>query len=65
MPSAVYLKITFIILVFLAALFEAAGDIILKKWALDNKQIFFVLGLMVYGRLRVFLCRSIAHLLGH
>jgi len=48
MPSAVYLKITFIILVFLAALFEAAGDIILKKWALDNKQIFFVLGLMVY-----------------
>ncbi|PKL36753.1 hypothetical protein CVV38_02530 [Candidatus Peregrinibacteria bacterium HGW-Peregrinibacteria-1] len=48
MLSAISLKAIFFILVILAAILEASGDIILKKWALDGKQIFFILGLIVY-----------------
>lgn len=31
-----------------AAIFEAAGDIILKKWASDGKLSIFIFGLLVY-----------------
>jgi multidrug transporter EmrE-like cation transporter len=48
MTSEIALKTVFLILVFLAALLEASGDIILKKWALDGKHFFFILGLIVY-----------------
>ncbi len=41
-------KTIFLILIILAATLEAAGDIILKKWAIDSKQIVFVLGIVVY-----------------
>lgn len=41
-------KIIFLILVFLAAVFEAGWDIILKKWALDSKSYFFIIGITIY-----------------
>lgn len=41
-------KTVFLILVFFAAILEATGDIILKKWAIDGRQFFFALGLIVY-----------------
>ncbi|EKE11485.1 MAG: hypothetical protein ACD_15C00074G0002 [uncultured bacterium] len=48
MPTEITLKITFFVLVILAAILEASGDIILKKWATDQKQFLFVLGIIVY-----------------
>ncbi len=48
MTSETVLKTVFLVLVSLAAIFEASGDIILKKWAIDEKQFFFILGLIVY-----------------
>jgi multidrug transporter EmrE-like cation transporter len=48
MSSAVTVKTIFFILVIIAAILEASGDIILKKWALDGKHIFFISGMLVY-----------------
>lgn len=48
MTSETILKSIFFILITLAALFESFGDVILKKWAIDGKQIFFILGLVIY-----------------
>jgi multidrug transporter EmrE-like cation transporter len=41
-------KKLFFLLVILAAILEAGGDIVLKKWALDNKNLIFALGLALY-----------------
>ncbi len=41
-------KTLFLVLVVLAAVLEASGDVILKKWAIDGKQALFALGLAVY-----------------
>jgi len=38
----------FLILVSIAALFEAAGDIVLKKWSVDSKHEVFLLWLLLY-----------------
>ncbi|HLD31772.1 MAG TPA: SMR family transporter [Patescibacteria group bacterium] len=48
MSSEVTLKTAFFFLIILAAIFEASGDIILKKWATDQKQFLFVLGIITY-----------------
>lgn len=48
MASATVLKTIFFILVVIAAVLEASGDVILKKWALDGKNFFFIFGLAVY-----------------
>lgn len=48
MKSVFTLKTIFLILVFLTALFEAVGDSVLKKWAIDGKPLFFILGLLAY-----------------
>ena len=42
------MKYAFLILVLFAALFEASGDILLKKWTLFNEKIWFILGISVY-----------------
>lgn len=41
-------KTIFLVLVTLAALFEGAGDVLLKKWAVDGRSIFFMVGVAVY-----------------
>ncbi|PKM89337.1 hypothetical protein CVU83_00280 [Candidatus Falkowbacteria bacterium HGW-Falkowbacteria-2] len=41
-------KKLFFILVIAAAVLEASGDIFLKKWALDNKNLIFFFGLILY-----------------
>lgn len=41
-------KILFLILVILASLFEAMGDIFLKKWSMASQPLFFILGIFVY-----------------
>ncbi len=48
MPSEIALKTIFFVLVILAAVLEASADVILKKWAIDGKQFFFIFGLIVY-----------------
>ncbi len=48
MTSEIALKTIFFVLVILVAMLEASGDVILKKWAVDRKQFFFILGLIVY-----------------
>lgn len=48
MSPGAYFKIIFFILIFLAAIIESSGDIILKKWALEGKQLFFLFGLIAY-----------------
>lgn len=48
MPSKIALKSIFFILVIVAAILEASGDVILKKWALSGKQTVFFLGVIVY-----------------
>lgn len=48
MKSTLTVKMTFLVLISAAAILEAVGDSILKKWAIDGKQIFFILGLIIY-----------------
>jgi multidrug transporter EmrE-like cation transporter len=48
MSDGIILKITFFILIIMAAMLEASGDIILKKWAIDQKQFLFMIGIGVY-----------------
>lgn len=42
------MKYAFLILISMAAIGEAFGDVILKKWALDGKPMVFVFGIAVY-----------------
>jgi multidrug transporter EmrE-like cation transporter len=43
------MKALFLLLVSVAALFEAFGDVLLKKWSLSGgRAVFFVVGLLVY-----------------
>ena len=44
----------FFFLVIIAALFEAFGDVVLKKWALLSSTKIFILGLFLYGIAVVF-----------
>lgn len=48
MKTQMTLKILFFTLVILAALFEAVGDIILKKWSIDGKNLTFFFGVFIY-----------------
>jgi len=48
MAPEVSIKAIFFILVILAIIFEVAGDILLKKWAIDGKNIIFIMGFFVY-----------------
>lgn len=41
-------KIIFFILILLAVIIEVVADILLKKWAIANKNLFLILGLIIY-----------------
>lgn len=42
------MKTPFLVLIVIAALFEGIGDSVLKKWALEQKSLFFALGIGLY-----------------
>lgn len=46
--SPTVLKIIFLSLIVAAVIIETIGDIFLKRWALENKNIFFITGLAIY-----------------
>lgn len=41
-------KTIFLLLISLAVLLEVAGDILFKKWAIENRQLLLLVGLIVY-----------------
>src|SRR3989344_8741297 len=48
MVNALTIKFLFFGLILLAILFEVFGDILFKKFALENKNSFLVVGLVIY-----------------
>lgn len=48
MNSEVLFKFLFFVLIALAVLLEVIGDILFKKWSLDNKNILLIAGLLIY-----------------
>ncbi len=48
MVSALQIKLLFFGLILLAILFEVFGDILFKKFALQNKNYFLIIGLIIY-----------------
>ena len=61
MKSEIASKTIFFILVIIAAILEASGDVILKKWALDGKRVFFLCGLITYFAATVIWAFSLKH----
>jgi multidrug transporter EmrE-like cation transporter len=54
-------KTLFLYLVGAAVAFEAVADILLKKWALGSKQLFLVIGLVLYFIGTIFWAISLKH----
>jgi multidrug transporter EmrE-like cation transporter len=52
-------KYIFIILIIIATIFEIAGDILFKKWAIENRNIFLITGLIIYFASIFFLAFSL------
>ncbi len=48
MTQEIALKIIFLVLVLLAVALEIIGDVLFKKWSIDNKYILLYLGLIIY-----------------
>ena len=48
MTSEIALKFIFFGLIALAVVLEIVGDIFLKKWSIDNKNILLYVGLLIY-----------------
>ncbi len=48
MAQGIALKLIFFGLIGLAVMLEVAGDIFFKKWAINNKNVLLVLGLLIY-----------------
>jgi len=48
MASEVTLKFIFFGLIILAVAFEIIGDILFKKWSIENKSILLYIGLLIY-----------------
>jgi len=48
LPFIVDSKVIFLVLVALAVILEVIGDILFKKWSLENRQILIYLGLLIY-----------------
>ena len=42
------LKLIFFSLIFLAVILELIADVMLKKWAIGNRNLFFIAGLVIY-----------------
>jgi multidrug transporter EmrE-like cation transporter len=43
-----YSKPLFLILIIIATIFEIGGDVLFKKWAIENKNLYFVIGFIIY-----------------
>jgi len=54
-------KYLFLSLIGIAVLFEATADILLKKWALGSRQIWLVVGLILYFIGTIFWAFSLKH----
>ncbi len=48
MMPEINLKFVFILLIVLAVILEVIGDVFFKKWAIGNKNILLIIGLLVY-----------------
>lgn len=48
MVSEITFKAIFFVLIALAVLLEVVGDIFFKKWAMGNKNILLIFGLIIY-----------------
>lgn len=48
MASPIVLKLIFFGLVILAVILEIIGDVLFKKWSIDNRNIFLYVGLLIY-----------------
>ena len=48
MALQIGLKYIFFILIILAAVLEVIGDIYLKKWAMESKNLLFIIGMALY-----------------
>ena len=48
MESALLFKLVFLALILAVVAFEVAGDILFKKWAMENQNSFLIIGLVVY-----------------
>ena len=44
----VNVKFLFLGLILLGVLFEVVGDIFIKKWSLEQRNIFLIVGLLIY-----------------
>ena len=48
MSESGIIKVLFLCLIFLGVSLEAAGDILLKKWALETKNVLLLAGIFTY-----------------
>jgi spermidine export protein MdtJ len=48
MPPGIPLKFIFFVLIGLAVALEIVGDILFKKWSIENKNYLLIIGLTVY-----------------
>jgi len=48
MNSEIALKLGFFALIAIAVILEVIGDILFKKWSLENKNILLIIGLIIY-----------------
>ena len=48
MNSEIVLKLGFFALIAIAVILEVIGDILFKKWSLENKNILLIIGLIIY-----------------
>jgi multidrug transporter EmrE-like cation transporter len=48
MSLPIILKFIFFTLIIAAVVLEVAGDILFKRWAIGNKNIFLLIGLLLY-----------------
>src|SRR3989344_3805136 len=54
-------RMIFFLLVGIAVVLEIAADIFFKKWALDNRQVLLILGLLLYAAGTVFWAYSLKY----
>lgn len=61
MNSGIFFKYAFFILIALAVIFEIAGDVLFKKWSLENKNTFLYIGFLIYAAGTVFWAFSLKY----
>ncbi|MCX6718385.1 MAG: EamA family transporter [Candidatus Staskawiczbacteria bacterium] len=61
MSPQIILKISFFGLIITAVLLEVAADIFFKKWSIGNKNMFLLIGLLLYATGTVFWAFSLKY----